>query len=412
MRIKYPFKLYIEELAKYFDNVTWIVSNKIHSPVNSSIALKNIEVIPHNNTLLSSIGTIILIIKMLINKDYYVLLFPSPKIQIIFPWITKNTIKSAYYIGVNPDKFQINFFKGLLGWRKKFLVFIHKMPFSYADHVIARGEYLAKLALKKNLNVTQTIPISYQLNSKITKYKKEKNRIIFVGKMLKNKGIFDLYETVKKINKSGILTEQLVLDFVGDGADLVNLEDLINKENSKFTNLFGWIDDQKLMIDKLSTSTLLVCPSLSQYPEGVPRVIDEALSCNTPVLCSDHQSIVNYVHKDMILFFKTNDIENLELKILEFFQEANVRTNLLKTISAHNKNKDKKSAAQQHAEILLGINNAKKNSSKKMNLESKIADENISEKFINSLNSTRTLIYCKNRLIELIYRYIFYKEPC
>ena len=229
--------------------------------------------------------------------------------------------------------------------------------------------------------------------------------------MLKNKGIFDLYETVKKINKSGILTEQLVLDFVGDGADLVNLEDLINKENSKFTNLFGWIDDQKLMIDKLSTSTLLVCPSLSQYPEGVPRVIDEALSCNTPVLCSDHQSIVNYVHKDMILFFKTNDIENLELKILEFFQEANVRTNLLKTISAHNKNKDKKSAAQQHAEILLGINNAKKNSSKKMNLESKIADENISEKFINSLSSTRTLAYIKNRLIELIYRYSFHKEP-
>ena len=116
VRIKYPFKLYIEELAKYFDNVTWIVSNKIHSPVNSSIALKNIEVIPHNNTLLSSIGTIILIIKMLINKDYYVLLFPSPKIQIIFPWITKNTI-NAYYIGVNLTNFRL-IFKGLLGWRK------------------------------------------------------------------------------------------------------------------------------------------------------------------------------------------------------------------------------------------------------------------------------------------------------
>jgi len=410
VRIKYPFKLYIEELAKYFDNVIWIVSNKIQSPVNSSISLKNIEVIPHNNTLLSSVGTIILIIKMLLYKDYHVLLFPSPKIQIIFPWITKNTIKSAYYIGVNPDKFQINFFKGLLGWRK-FLVFIHKMPFSYADHVIARGEYLAKLALKKNLNVTQTIPISYQLNSKTTKYIKEKNKIIFVGKMLKNKGVFDLYETVKKINISGILNEQLQLDFVGDGADLNNLENLINKENSKFANLYGWIDDQQQMIDKLSSSTLLVCPSLSQYPEGVPRVIDEALSCNTPVLCSDHQSIVNYIHKDMILFFKTNDIYDLQLKILEFFQETSLRKRLLKTISIHNKNKIKKSAAQQHAEILLGSSNIKKNAVKKINKKYNIISDHISRNLVNSLSSTRTLVYCKNRLVELIYRFLFYKEP-
>lgn len=410
VRIKYPFKLYLEELATYFDTVTWIVSNKIHSPVNSSINAKNIEVIPHNNTLLSSIGTIILLMKILAKKDYYILLFPSPKIQIIFPWMSKNAIKSAYYIGVNPDKFQINFFKGMLGWRK-FLIFIHKMPFGYADHVIARGKYLAELALKKNLKVTQTIPISYQLNSKTTKYKKEKNKVIFVGKMLRNKGIFDLYQTIKKINKSGILTEQLELDFIGDGADLINLENLINRENSKFANLFGWIDDQKLMMEKLHRSTLLVCPSLSHYPEGVPRVIDEALSCNTPVLCSDHESIVNYLHKDMILFFKTNNIENLELKILDFFQNANMRTNLLKRISIHNLNKGKKSAAQQHAEILLGINNAKKNISKKFNITSKIASEDIYEKLINSLSTTRTLTYIKNRTIELIYRYLFYKEP-
>ncbi|MDA9171057.1 glycosyltransferase [Alphaproteobacteria bacterium] len=410
VRIKYPFKLYIEELANYFDNVTWIVSNKIHSPVNSSVEMNNINIIPHNNTLISSFATILLILKILKNKDYYVLLFPSPKIQIIIPWIAKKAIKSCYYIGVNPDKFQINFFKGLLGWRK-FLVFIHKVPFNYADHIIARGQYLAELALKRNTNVTQTIPISYQLNYNKLKFNKESNKIIFVGKMLKNKGIFDLYETVKTINEKKCLPEELKIDFVGDGADLIKLKNLIKKEKSKSVNLSGWIDDQKLMINKLGRSTLLVCPSLSKYPEGVPRVIDESLSCNTPVLCSDHQSIINYTHKDMILFFKTDDIHDLEKKILCFFQNNSLRKNLFKTINTHNINKKRLSAAKQHAQILLDNPIIKRNDSKNKYQKNKFINENTSEKLINSLSSTRTLIYCINRVIELIYRFVHFKEP-
>ena len=43
----------------------------------------------------------------------------------------------------------------------------------------------------------------------------------------------------------------------------------------------------------LKSSSLLVCPSKSTYPEGVPRVINKSLDCKTPVLCSDQKPFLD-----------------------------------------------------------------------------------------------------------------------
>ena len=41
-KIKYPFKLYLEEVSNYFNEVIWLTTNKIEAPVDAEIKKANI----------------------------------------------------------------------------------------------------------------------------------------------------------------------------------------------------------------------------------------------------------------------------------------------------------------------------------------------------------------------------------
>lgn len=105
--------------------------------------------------------------------------------------------------------------------------------------------------------------------------------ILFVGRIDREKGIFDLLESGKNIcNKRSDVT----FFFVGKGKDLNTLKQKIEKYGlqEKF-KIVGQVDKNQL-VKYYQNATLFVLPS---YHEGLPAVLLEAMSCGVPVIATD-----------------------------------------------------------------------------------------------------------------------------
>ena len=85
----------------------------------------------------------------------------------------------------------------------------------------------------------------------------------------------------------------------------------MKQNESDFVKFHNWIDDPISMEKIMNESDLLVCPSRDEYPEGVPRVINEALNLSIPVLCSNQKTFLEEFKDLPIFFFKTNDTNDL-----------------------------------------------------------------------------------------------------
>jgi len=98
--------------------------------------------------------------------------------------------------------------------------------------------------------------------------------LIFVGRLVKNKGIDLFLKAVKGLDCKVVI--------VGDGP-------LKNKIRSKIKNwklkadLAGWAKDSEEVARFLNQSKILIMPS---YNEGGPRVVAEAMACGVPILAT------------------------------------------------------------------------------------------------------------------------------
>ncbi len=109
-----------------------------------------------------------------------------------------------------------------------------------------------------------------------------KFNVLFVGRLIKVKGVLELLEVARKFTeKNGI-----IFTIVGTGP----LEKEVIRESlqNKNINFSGKIENKVLPI-YYNAADVLVVPS--QYEEGFGRVLLEALSCGIPVIASDRGGI-------------------------------------------------------------------------------------------------------------------------
>ena len=98
--------------------------------------------------------------------------------------------------------------------------------------------------------------------------------LIFVGRLVKNKGVDLFLKTVRQLNVRALI--------VGDGP----LKDSIKLkiENWKLEiDMYGWAKDSQEVAELINKSRILVMPS---YNEGGPRIVLEAMACGVPVLAT------------------------------------------------------------------------------------------------------------------------------
>lgn len=94
--------------------------------------------------------------------------------------------------------------------------------------------------------------------------------LTFVGRLVKEKGVFELAEAVKRLGS------QYFAVFIGDGPEKEALQSILG-DKAKFTGQIA----NTLVTEYLALSDLFVLPS---YREGMPTVVIEALALEIPVL--------------------------------------------------------------------------------------------------------------------------------
>jgi glycosyltransferase involved in cell wall biosynthesis len=131
-------------------------------------------------------------------------------------------------------------------------------------------------------------------------------QILFVGSIIRHKGLHLLLEAWKQITAEG--TRLLV---IGDGPDRASLQ---NRYRDLHTVIWCGPKNRQEIMKSLAESRALVMPSLCY--ENCPMALLEALSVGTPVLAPDHGGIPGFVPRELKeLMFEPGDLGSLIAKI-------------------------------------------------------------------------------------------------
>lgn len=116
-------------------------------------------------------------------------------------------------------------------------------------------------------------------------------KFLFVGRIIKEKGIFEIIDASYELAE---LNMRFRIDILGDGPDLALCkETVINKGLEKFFNFHGFVNDSKYKNSIYCNSDAFLFPSY--YKEGFPYAILEAMSFAMPVISSGQGAILDII---------------------------------------------------------------------------------------------------------------------
>lgn len=174
---------------------------------------------------------------------------------------------------------------GYLIWRKLFLPRVKK-AFFVTNY--AKNAYLESRLPKMPISVVAHSFENNIFNTKLRSSIFDGNaiKIIYVGRLVESKGIFDVIETVKILKEK--LNIKVDLVFVGDGADKNRLQSLC--QNNGINALIKGVLGRNDLAVELSSSNFLLLPSkrINGWEEAFGMVVIEAMACGCIPLCTDH----------------------------------------------------------------------------------------------------------------------------
>ena len=148
--------------------------------------------------------------------------------------------------------------------------------------------------------------------------KREKN-VLFIGRICKEKGIFDLIKAWKKVRAA---FQDAMLLVAGDdytGGELLKQLELLNIGNS--VRIIGPLPNLKVP-NIMQESNLFCLPS---YGEGTPVSIMEAMSCGLPIVATRVGGIPDIVcHNQNGLLVEKGDIQGLAEAMISLLGNSDV----------------------------------------------------------------------------------------
>lgn len=208
------------------------------------------------------------------------------------------------------------------GFGAKFMKFGEKVVAKYADEIIVLSQEQKKY-FKEKYNrdtkyISNGVSIRKRESAKIIKEKfgLEKNRYnLLVSRIVPGKGIETLLEAYKKVKTDMPLIICGDSNFVGEFKErLMQLS-----QNDKRIKFIGF-QSGKILDELYSNANLFIFPSEA---EGMPMVLLEALSYNTPCLVSDIPENME-VGKNYVQYFKTGDKKDLEKQLVKCLNDKNI----------------------------------------------------------------------------------------
>lgn len=177
----------------------------------------------------------------------------------------------------------------------------------------------------------------------------KKYDFIFVGRLVKNKGLNLLLEAAKllrfKFQVSGF--KMLI---VGDGSERKNLELRITNYGLKDNViLYGWVKDSQEVAQLLNQSKILILPS---YNEGGPRVLLEAMACGVPVITTRVGIAEDLIKDGENGFFTDWSGESISEKASKLLENTELQRNFASSGLEIAKKFEKRAAIKNYAEKL------------------------------------------------------------
>ena len=152
-------------------------------------------------------------------------------------------------------------------------------------------------------------------------------RFLYVGRILGDKGIYELVKAAKNINKQYSNTEFLLLGGLDyDNPSYISKETIEKWEKQNIITHLGHVDDVR---PYLAESDVFVLPS---YREGTPRSTLEAMAMELPVITTDVPGCRRTViENENGLFVKKGDSKSLEKTIAYMINNPHKREKMGKT---------------------------------------------------------------------------------
>lgn len=301
------FKTIIEGLSNFFNLI--LVARK------SSI--KENFVINHNNIFLASnhlsyLYKIILSLRGIRNNKYLIVSI-SPYCFLAYLFLFLFTDKIYIYLRSDGFKEYENIFgkKWVFLYQIMFSIMLSKCKIISCQKKLSRGKnyYLVK--------PSELDEIWFNKKKKKINIKNYKIRLLYVGRIKIEKGIFNLLNIFAKLKNQAKLT------IVGD-----KKIKLLNNYNIRFYNFFSKVE---YLIEQYDNCHIFILPS---YTEAHPKVIDEALARYKPVIIFDD---IKHVIGDRVgIFVCKRNSEDLENKISYIYKNyskivKNISKNILPT---------------------------------------------------------------------------------
>lgn len=227
------------------------------------------------------------------------------------------------------------FAKKLVKRNVDFVVFIHgwKKEFEREIDIKYRGFFISTIGKAKKIfvlsndfkqkllewgyegeiiiettNVDSSLIKNFSIEKKMNKISNNKRiRILFLGRIIKEKGIFELVEAFKLLYKK---FDQIELIIAGNGNDFERLKEMVKE--IKNIKLLGYVEGNE-KIDVYKKCDIFCLPS---YSEGLPITVLEAMMFGMPVITTKVGGLSDFFKDPMMGYFvNVKDIEDLKEKL-------------------------------------------------------------------------------------------------
>jgi glycosyltransferase involved in cell wall biosynthesis len=133
-------------------------------------------------------------------------------------------------------------------------------------------------------------------------------RLFFCGRVVKDKGIFELLKAVYILNNEGIACNLVIVGNVNNQM-MTEIESLnYYNDISSQIQFVGYIKYGEELFNYYDSSDIYILPS---YHEGFPHSIWESIAVSTPIIVTDVGGIRGIVNDEHVLFIKSHSSEEI-----------------------------------------------------------------------------------------------------
>jgi glycosyltransferase involved in cell wall biosynthesis len=204
--------------------------------------------------------------------------------------------------------------------------------FGHADVVVCQSSFWQNTFEKVAPNRRYEVVHNWIDTNKYKMSRKFNDRspiqLLFIGWVVKEKGVYELLEAVKKIHQKGYAIR---LDIAGHGTDYEQVAHQIKAAHLEaIVELKGWVKHEQKM-ELLQKADLFILPT---HFEGFPNSLIEAMAAGLPVIASDIDPIKSIViHDKHALLFECGSAEDLATQITRLVTSVEVRERLAQSAS-------------------------------------------------------------------------------